>query len=117
MHHDPGRDLIGDGSKAAFEKQEKPTLTLDEALVQLKNFLTQVDRPSILELSGISPEIFEAIHRRTQVDASQFPGYENARLVNFVIDDFLNIPNGCPCQNRVFSKELHLDGEVCGLWS
>jgi hypothetical protein len=78
-----------------LEKQEKPTLTQDQALAQLKGFLTQNDRPSILEISGISPNVFDTAHNLTQVNASEFPGLENARSVNFmeVTGDFLNAQN------------------------
>jgi hypothetical protein len=68
-----------DSSKAAEEKQKKPLLTVDQAQAQLEEYLKRNGRPSILELSGISPDVFEGIHRQTQVDVSRFPGYENAR--------------------------------------
>jgi hypothetical protein len=61
------------------EKQKKPTLTVDQAQAQLEGYLKQNDRPSTLKLFGISPDVFEVIHRRTQENLSRFPGYEGAR--------------------------------------
>jgi hypothetical protein len=101
------RDL-GD-FKAPSEKPKKPTLTLDQAQAKLEGFLKQKDSPSILVLSGISPEVFKDIRRHALDNPSQFPGFENSRLVTVtfteVIDKFSNLQNGCPGQNGVFSKE------------
>jgi len=73
----------------------------------LEGFLKQKNCPSILVLSGISPEVFKDIRRHALDNPSQFPGFENSRLVTFteVIDKFSNLRNGCPGQNGVFSKE------------
>jgi hypothetical protein len=73
----------------------------------LKGFLKEKDRPSILVLSGISPEVFKDIHCRALDNPSQFPGIENSRFVTFteVIDKYSNLRNRCPGQNGVFSKE------------
>jgi hypothetical protein len=64
-----------------LEKPKKPTLTLDQAQAKLEGFLKQKDRTSVLALSGISPKVFKDIHRQTQDHPSQFPGFENSRLV------------------------------------
>ena len=62
-----------------LENQQSSTISQDQARDRLKDFLKRKNHSSVLELSGISPETFETIHRQTQDDADQFPGFENTR--------------------------------------